>query len=153
MRLGSGRISAAVLESAHTPMAVLNVALLGTFEARLGSGAALTFPRKKSEALLAYLALHPGQTQARDKLAALLWGDASDERVRHSLRQARMTLRRGLPGQAPLVWSRKAARSGSIPGAVEVDVALFERLPRTVVPRRAATKMFAELGMPWWRAN
>jgi DNA-binding SARP family transcriptional activator len=109
-------------------MAVLKVALLGTFEARLGSGAAITFPRKKSEALLAYLALHPGQVQARDKLAALLWGDVSDERARHSLRQALVTLRRALPGQAAACLVEEGDTIKLDPGAVEVDVALFERL-------------------------
>src|SRR5881409_4329322 len=79
-------------------MAVLRLALLGTFEARLDSGSAVTFLRKKSEALLAYLALQPGRMIARDKLAALLWGDASDERARHSLRQALVTLRQALAG-------------------------------------------------------
>jgi DNA-binding SARP family transcriptional activator len=109
-------------------MAVLKVALLGTFEARLGSGAAITFARRKSEALLAYLALHLGQTQARDKLAALLWGEASDERARHSLRQALVTLRRALPGQAAACLVEEGDTIRLDPGAVEVDVALFERL-------------------------
>ena len=115
-------------------MAVLKVALLGMFEARLASGAALTFPRKKSEALLAYLALHPGQTQARDKLAALLWGDSSDERARHSLRQALVTLRRALPGQAAACLVEVGDTIKLDPSAVEVDVALFERLAAEVSP-------------------
>src|SRR5881397_1445371 len=93
-------------------MAVLRLALLGTFEARLDSGSAVTFPRKKSEALLAYLALQPGRMIARDKLAALLWGDASDERARHSLRQALVTLRQALPRAAAacLVEERQRRR-------------------------------------------
>src|SRR6267143_152888 len=71
-----------VLESPHTLMAPVRLVLLGSFEARLDSGSVVSFSRKKAEALLAYLALHTGQMQARDKLAALLWGDASDERAR-----------------------------------------------------------------------
>ena len=60
------------------------------------------FARKKAEALLAFLALHPGQMHARDKLAALLWGDVSDERARHSLRQVLLTLRQARSiGNAP----------------------------------------------------
>jgi DNA-binding SARP family transcriptional activator len=50
-------------------MAALRLTLLGGVEARLASGPTVSFPRKKSEALLAYLALHAGQMQARDKLA------------------------------------------------------------------------------------
>src|SRR5262249_39523623 len=80
-----------VLESPLAFMAALRLALFGTFEARLGSGPVIPFARKKAEALLAYLVLHPGQMHARDKLAALLWGDTSDERARRSLRPLLLT--------------------------------------------------------------
>ncbi|MGH7302677.1 MAG: ATP-binding protein [Candidatus Rokuibacteriota bacterium] len=109
-------------------MAALRLALLGGFEARPESGPLVTFPRKKSEALLAYLALHAGQMQARDKLAALLWGDASDARARQSLRQALTALRQAAArGATPLLLEDGDAVTVS-PAAVEVDVALFERL-------------------------
>lgn len=109
-------------------MAALKVALLGTFEARLDSGASVTFPRTKSRALLAYLAFHSGQMKARDKLAALLWGDTSDARARHSLRQALVTLRRALRRAAGSCLVEEGDAVGVSPAAVEVDVALFERL-------------------------
>ena len=64
-----------VLQSAARGMAVLELTLFGAFEARLKSGATVILPRKKAQALLAYLALRPGQMHARDTLAALLWGD------------------------------------------------------------------------------
>jgi DNA-binding SARP family transcriptional activator len=109
---------------------VLSLTLLGGFEARPESGSPVTFPRKKSEALLAYLAIHAGQMQARDKLAALLWGDASDARARHSLRQALMALRQTLPrGTVPLLLE-EGDTVGVNPAAVELDVTLFERLVR-----------------------
>src|SRR5262245_1101400 len=122
------RFTRGVLQSPHSPMAALAIALLGTFEARLDSGAVVAFPRKKSEALLAYLALRPGQMQARDKLAALLWGESSDERARHSLRQALATLRRVLRGAAERCLVEQGDAVGLNPSAVEVDVTLFERL-------------------------
>src|SRR5213080_2168344 len=115
-------------------MAVLRLALLGTFEARLDSGSAVTFPRKKSEALLAYLALQPGRMIARDKLAALLWGDASDERARHSLRQALVTLRQALPRAAAACLVEKGDNVGVSPTAVEVDVTRFEALATAARP-------------------
>jgi DNA-binding SARP family transcriptional activator len=109
-------------------MAALRLNLLGGFEARPESGPLVTLPRKKSEALLAYLALHAGQMQARDKLAALLWGDVSDTRARHSLRQALTALRRAVgPGAIPLLLEEGDGVTID-PGAVDVDVALFERL-------------------------
>jgi DNA-binding SARP family transcriptional activator/tetratricopeptide (TPR) repeat protein len=115
-------------------MGALKVALLGTFEARLPSGAAVRFPRKKSEALLAYLAFHPGRMQARDKLAALLWGDAPDERARHSLRQALVTLRRALHRAAALCLVEEGDTVGVSPDGVEVDVAVFEGLMKDGSP-------------------
>jgi hypothetical protein len=49
-------------------MIALTVALLGGFDVRLSSGTALSLPTKKSQALLAYLGLRPGQTHQRDNL-------------------------------------------------------------------------------------
>jgi DNA-binding SARP family transcriptional activator len=115
-------------------MTTLRLALLGTFEARLDTGPPISFARKKAEALLAYLALHPGQLQARDKLAALLWGDASDERARHSLRQALLTLRQALPRAVAASLVEEADAVGVNPAAVEVDVAVFERLTAAATP-------------------
>src|SRR5439155_26592099 len=50
-------------------------------------------PTRKVAALLAYLALHPEQ-HAREKLAALCWGDSSDAQARASLRTALNALRK-----------------------------------------------------------
>ena len=70
----------------------LALELLGGFDTR----PAVRLASRKAQALLAYLALTPGQVHARDKLAALLWPDGADERSRHSLRQALVALRRAL---------------------------------------------------------
>lgn len=123
-----------VLESPHTLMAPLRLVLLGTFEARLDSGSVVSFSRKKAEALLAYLALHIGQMQARDKLAALLWGDASDERARHSLRQVLVTLRQALAGADTTCLVEGADTVSINASAVDVDVAAFEQLATEGTP-------------------
>ena len=44
--------------------------LLGGFEVRLPSGIPVHLPTRKAQALLAYLAMRPGQAHPRDKLAA-----------------------------------------------------------------------------------
>lgn len=77
-------------------MAKVNLALLGGFRLRTDSAGAVPLSTKKAGALLAYLALHPGQAQARPKLAALLWGDRSDVQARDSLRQALSLVRKAL---------------------------------------------------------
>ena len=72
------------------------------FQARLDAGPPSGLPRRRAKALLAYLALPPERVHPRDKLAALLWGDLSDEHARQTLRQALATLRRvSLPSLTP----------------------------------------------------
>ena len=78
-------------------MTVLTLRLLGSFEARLGSGSAVTFPTKKARALLAYLAVHPEQEHSRDEIAELLWGSRADEQARGSLRRTLSDLRKLVP--------------------------------------------------------
>lgn len=109
-------------------MTALRLSLLGAFEARLDAGPALAFPRRKAQALLAYLCLHPGEPQARDKLAALLWGDTPDGQARHSLRQALAALRQSLAQSARTLLLDEGDAVAISPAAVEVDVIRFERL-------------------------
>jgi predicted ATPase/DNA-binding SARP family transcriptional activator len=55
----------------------------------------LHLPTRKHEALLAYLVLFP-HTHAREKLAALFWGDTPNDQARLSLRVALAALRKEL---------------------------------------------------------
>lgn len=50
----------------------------------------------KEQALLIYLASHPGRRFSRDHLATLLWGETSQERARYNLRRALWHLREAL---------------------------------------------------------
>lgn len=70
--------------------------LLGSLEI-IRHNEPIRLPTRKIEALLAYLALHP-EAQAREKLAALFWGDVSDQQARVSLRYALGQLRKTLGG-------------------------------------------------------
>ena len=104
----------------------LKLRLLGRFEARLGSGPPLVFATRKSQALLACLALRMGHSQPRDSLIALLWGDADPPRARQNLRQALTEVRRLLRGNPGLVSDRETvALRGN---GVESDVMAFDRL-------------------------
>lgn len=69
----------------------LHLCLLGTFRIERDAHP-IALPTRKVESLLAYLALFP-EPHPREKLAALLWGDSTDEQARHSLRSALTTLR------------------------------------------------------------
>lgn len=74
--------------------------LLGGFRLEK-NGARVQLYSRKVEALLAYLALYP-QEHAREKIAALLWGESTDEQARMSLRRALNDLRKQLGADAVL---------------------------------------------------
>ncbi len=76
---------------------ILQLKLLGTFEARIGGSERLTFPTIKAKALFAYLALEQDQPHSREKLSTLFWGEACEIRARANLRQALTRLRQALP--------------------------------------------------------
>ncbi len=53
-------------------MAGLKLTLLGGFEVASSGGERLSLSTRKAKALLAYLALRPGQAHSREKIAGLL---------------------------------------------------------------------------------
>src|SRR5215510_1032700 len=108
-------------------MARLTLSLLGGFQARLDLDPPLLLPAK-AQALLAYLAIRPGQTHPRGKLAALLWGGTDEEHARSSLRHTLFDIRQVVRGVSPdpLVTNGKAVALRS--DALDVDVLTLERL-------------------------
>jgi len=106
-------------------MARLSLALLGGFEVRPASGSTALVLGKKIQALLAVLAVRPGQVYPRDRLASLLWADVGADQARHSVRQALFSLRRMLPDDVLRATGETVAMNAD---AVAVDVVDFERL-------------------------
>src|SRR5262245_44520889 len=104
----------------------LELALLGGFRARVEPGAAIALPTRKSQALLAYLAMPVGQAHPRDKLAALLWGDMQTPQARGSLRQALTALRKALAGTDALRLEGDTVALD--PTAAMVDAQAFQGL-------------------------
>jgi TolB-like protein len=88
--------------------------------------------------MLAYLALTPEQRHSREKLAAFLWEDRSDEQARTSLRQTLAVLRKAIPS-ADRPWL--SANSDWVAldlEAVQVDVEAFEDLAKQATPQSLA---------------
>ena len=112
----------------------LNLRLLGGFHARIG-GQSLTFPTKKMHALLAYLAVRPGEDHLRDKLAAVLWSGAGKKQARHSLRQSLSALRSALSLAQPHILMVQAQRVILDPSSVDVDVVAFKQFASHDTPR------------------
>lgn len=110
-------------------MAVLHLDLLGDFRMRSESGALINLTAKKSQAMLAYLGVKPGQVVSRDKMAGLLWSSTATEQARQSLRQTLSSLRKELAQISP---DRKLLVEESDflsldAALVRVDAAEFER--------------------------
>jgi TolB-like protein len=110
------------------PVTALNIRLLGGFETQFGSGQAVPALGRKAQALLAVLALTPGTQQSREKLTALLWSDRGEAQARSSLRQSLSELRKALAAADPPPLETNGEAVALARGAVEVDVAAFERL-------------------------
>lgn len=111
-------------------MAMLKLFLLGGFEVRSKTNTSLAITATKAKALLAYLTLHPGQAQTRDKLAALLWGESENTQARQNLRQTLVSLRRALP-EADQVIRTDGDTIRLTDAAIEVDVLVFEGLVKS----------------------
>ena len=111
-------------------MADLNLTLLGGFEARLASGAVVELAGQKERALLAYLAMTPGNAHPRERLAGLLWSERGDRQARDSLKQALTRLRRSLDdADGGTLWADRQSVALE-QAAVSVDVLAFERFIR-----------------------
>ena len=113
-------------------MAFLHLELLGDFRLRTESGALITISARKSQAMLAYLAVKPAQLVSRDKMAGLLWSSTAPEQARQSLRQTLSTLRREL---AAVSQQKILVEEGDFlsldANAVHCDVVEFESLVAT----------------------
>jgi DNA-binding SARP family transcriptional activator len=87
----------------------------------------LLLERRKTRALLAMLALDPGHTMLRGKIAALLWGEQDEDAARHALRQCLLDLRQVLAKTNLPALRVEGDAIGLEPSRLVVDVARFER--------------------------
>ena len=109
-------------------MRVAELTLFGGFGVGSPGNEGLDLLGQKERALLAFLALPPGKSHSREKLASLLWSDRGDPQARDSLKHALTRLRQSLQHttSAPIIADRQSVRLDS--AAVRTDIADFERL-------------------------
>jgi DNA-binding SARP family transcriptional activator len=114
-------------------MAILRLELLGDYQIHAPDGALITFSAKKSQALMAYLAVKPSQRVSRDKMAGILWSSTGPEQARQSLRQLLSTMRKELAQISPdhKLLIEEADFLGVDGNDVVADVAEFETLLAT----------------------
>jgi DNA-binding SARP family transcriptional activator/TolB-like protein len=106
-------------------MPEFRLTFLGAFA--LSGMAPCAMVSKKAQALLALLAMPPGQAHRRDKLASMLWGDRPDESARQNLRQCLTAIRRACAAgeSLPIVAEGDLLRLD--PTKVAIDVCEFEQ--------------------------
>jgi len=108
-------------------MEPLSLRLFGDVKLTSGSIGDIALPRK-TQLLLAYLALDGGNPVPRDKLASLIWLERAEEQARHSLRQCLFTLAKSIGGDAPSFIDADRHQVSLNPDNVDVDTWRFERL-------------------------
>lgn len=124
-------------------MTAWSLTLFGGFGLSSWDGSEVTSLGRRDRALLAYLALCPGQREARDILATLLWSQRQDEQARHSLAQSTSVIRKALD-DADKSFVLSDAESLALDGAAfAVDVLAFQELVSD--GSREALKRAAEL--------
>ncbi len=102
--------------------------LFGEFSLEDPKGRPIILNLRKAEALIAYLALAPGQSSSRERLAALLWGDSDQGRARQSLRQAIFALTKAF-AQRDLSLLRLESQAVRLTeNAMSVDAVEFDGL-------------------------
>ena len=111
-------------------MADLKLTFLGGFEVRLASGEVADLPAQKDRALLAILAMTPGDAHSRDRLAGLLWSERGDHQARGSLKQTLMRLRRCLNGTGDEVLRADRRSVALNRDTISVDALTFEQQVR-----------------------
>ncbi|MGD9528376.1 MAG: AAA family ATPase [Pseudonocardia sp.] len=123
-------------------MPAVRVRLLGRFELR-ADGAEVALESARAESLLAYLLLHRGEPQPRERLAALLWPESTQAQARTNLRHVLHTVRGRLPDPAAVLDVTTKALCWR--GEVWLDVAEFERLLDAGHPEEAVEIHAGEL--------
>jgi DNA-binding SARP family transcriptional activator len=124
-------------------MTSLELVLLGGFQAGV-AGHVIDIAGRKERALLAVLAMPPGEPRSREKLAGLLWSDRSDKQARDSLKQALLRLRKSFGSLYPLPMVTDRASVTLNRAEIAVDVQEFEQLVAEGTPDglARATKLY-----------
>ena len=79
---------------------MLEFRLFGQFEVKL-DGEPVEIRSRPAQSLLAYLLLNPGTAHRREKLAGLIWPDATETTARNNLRYALWRLRKAIETRQP----------------------------------------------------
>ncbi|MGL4240936.1 MAG: BTAD domain-containing putative transcriptional regulator [Beijerinckiaceae bacterium] len=97
------------------------IGLIGGFSARC-QGREIALRNRKTQALLACLALQEACSALRERLVGLIWSEVDEDKARGSLRQALHSLREGLAAAGCDIVDADKTTVRLRPGAVSVDI-------------------------------
>jgi predicted ATPase/DNA-binding SARP family transcriptional activator len=122
---------------------MLEINLLGKFDIRL-DGQAVEISSRPAQSLLAYLLLKPGTVHRREKLAGLLWPDATETNARGYLRQALWRVRKALQnGSEEFILADDLTIAFNAQSDFRLDVAGLEKEVRATASTEALTQSVA----------
>lgn len=79
------------------------LSVLGAFSLNNAEGREVPIKTKRNRVLLAFLALSPGRSATRERIATLLWGSRGEAEARSNLRQSLAVLRKELGTEVHLI--------------------------------------------------
>jgi DNA-binding SARP family transcriptional activator len=109
---------------------MLDVVLLGEFRVRSDGRLLSGLRSPRTQALLAYLAIHRGTPQARQRVANLFWPDSTEAQARTNLRRELHHVRNGLPQPDAVLGADQLSLWWREDAAARIDVAGFETAAR-----------------------
>jgi DNA-binding SARP family transcriptional activator/tetratricopeptide (TPR) repeat protein len=104
---------------------MLDVVLFGEFRVRSEGSLLAGLRSPRTQALLGYLALHPGTPQARQQVANLFWPDSTEAQARTNLRRELHSLRAGLPDPDAVLAVDQTSLWWRDDGTCRIDVVAF----------------------------
>lgn len=110
---------------------LLHIHFLGGFEFIYQNESIASKIPKRLQSLLAYLILHRGTPQARQRLAFLLWPDSSEKQARTNLRRSLHTLRQVFAETETFIAIETKSLQWRLETTCEIDIAVFEHTLHT----------------------
>jgi serine/threonine protein kinase len=132
----------ALLGAAAVPE--MAIRLFGALRVEFRGRALTTLSTNRLHSLLAYLLLHAGAPQLRERLAFLLWPESHESQARTNLRQLLHHLRRALPAECSSLRTDHSAVQWSGDATQSLDVAEFRAAIEAAAKARAAKNSQAE---------
>ena len=129
-RVVQQHIAGVLIQVANDDQLIVTIQLLGDLEVKSPDGFVVDISGSKPKAMIAVLALSPGMSESREKLANLLWSDRADEQARSSLRQALASLKRDL-GSLSDILDVERNRISLNRGRVSIDAVQFQEFAKT----------------------